>query len=89
MKHRTSQPPEVLENLRRVAVRMGARIELKPGRTTIGQFILKDGQVCNFLPSSLDINPTGAATLVRDKDSALYFMSRMGYRVAEGKAFVL
>ena len=89
MGHRTSRPPEVLENLRRVAARMDALIKLKSGRTPIGQFRLKDGRVCNFLPSSLDINPTGAATLVRDKDSALYFMSRMGYRVAEGKAFVL
>lgn len=89
MKHRTSQPTEVLENLRKVATRMDARIELKPGRTMKGQFRLKSGRTCYFLPSSLDINPAGAATLARDKDSANYFMSRMGYRVVEGKAFAL
>ncbi len=68
---------------------MGASIELKSGRATIGQFKLKDGRVCYFLPSSLDINPVGAASLARDKDSASYFMSRMGYRVVESKAFAL
>lgn len=89
MKHRVSRPPEVLENLQKVAACMDARIELRPGRTTIGQFMLKDGRTCYFLPSSLDINPTGAATLARDKDSASYFMSRMGYSVVKGKAFAL
>lgn len=89
MKDKVSGPLEVLENLQRVAIRMGAHIELKPSRTTIGQFKLKDGRVCYFLPSSLDINPTGAATLARNKDGASYFMSRMGYRVVEGKAFTL
>ncbi|MDP3778728.1 MAG: hypothetical protein Q8R30_01600 [bacterium] len=89
MKHRASQPPEVLENLRKVAARMDACIELKSGHTTIGQLRLQDGRVCYFLPSSLDINPVGAASLARDKDSASYVMSRMGYRVVEGKAFAL
>lgn len=89
MKHRVSRPLEVLENLQKVAMRMGARIELKVGRTTTCQFRINDGRVCYFLPSSLDINPTGAATLARNKDSASYFMSRMGYNVVEGRAFTL
>ena len=89
MKYQVSQPPEVLENLRKVAVRMSASIELKSDRTAIGQFRLQDGRVCYFLPSSLDINPVGAAALARDKDSASCFMSRMGYSVVESKAFIL
>lgn len=89
MAHMMPRSHEVLENLQKVATRIGASIELSLDRTRIGQLKLKDGRVCYFLPSSLDINPTGAATLVRDKNSANYFMSRMGYKIVEGKAFVL
>lgn len=89
MNHNTTPHPEVLENLIKVAMRMDAQIELTHGSATIGQFKLKDGRVCYFLPSSIDINPVGAATLVRDKSTASCVMSRMGYKTVEGKTFAL
>jgi len=77
----------VSEILKRVASRIGAKVELDPEYGFAGQVTYKSGRRRYFRASSLDLNPLGSSEIAKDKDYAAYFMKNMGYPAIPGKTF--
>jgi D-alanine-D-alanine ligase-like ATP-grasp enzyme len=54
----------------------------------VGQITFKSGKRSYFRYNTVDLNPTGASDVARDKDFANFFMARMGYPIVpDSKAF--
>lgn len=78
--------------LKKLAPKIGAKVILEPTWNIAGQITFpgragKNGKRSYFRYNTLDLNPVGASDISKDKDYAAYFMQRMGYPVARGKAF--
>jgi D-alanine-D-alanine ligase-like ATP-grasp enzyme len=71
----------------KIAPEIGAVISIEPAWRVVGQITFKNGRKRYFRGSTLDLNPVGASDIARDKDYAAFFMKRMGYPAAPGKAF--
>lgn len=71
-----------------IAPRIGARVLLEPEWQIAGQIVFKNGKKSYFRYNSLDLNPTGASDIAKDKDYANFFMEHMGYpTVPNSKTF--
>lgn len=73
--------------LKRIAPRIGARVNLEPEYGWAGQIVFRNGRKRYFRASSVDLNPIGSSDIAKDKDFAAYFMRKMGYPVVTGKTF--
>jgi D-alanine-D-alanine ligase-like ATP-grasp enzyme len=72
---------------RKIAPKIGATILIEPNWRMAGQITFKDGRRSYFKYNTIDINSRGAADIADDKDFARFFMARMGYPTAPGRAF--
>jgi D-alanine-D-alanine ligase-like ATP-grasp enzyme len=73
--------------LKRIAPKIGARVEIEPIWGIAGQITFENGRKSYFRYNTLDLNPVGASEMAKDKDYAAFFMRRMGYPAVQGKAF--
>ena len=73
--------------LKRLAPRIGVKINIEPAYRYAGQIILKNGAKRYFRGTNFDLNQLGASEIAKDKTYAAYFMRMMGYRVVQGQAF--
>jgi len=72
---------------RKLAPRAGVRVRLEPKYGSVGQIEFRDGRKRYFRGSQFDLNLLGSAVVAQDKDYTNYFLGRMGYPAAPGKAF--
>ena len=72
---------------RKIAPKVGAKVLIEPNWRMAGQITFKDGRRRYFKYNTIDINSRGAADIADDKDFARFFMARMGYPTAPGRAF--
>jgi D-alanine-D-alanine ligase-like ATP-grasp enzyme len=72
---------------KKIAPKIGARVLIEPSWRMAGQITFKDGRRSYFKYNTIDINSRGAADIADDKDFARFFMARMGYPTAPGRAF--
>jgi D-alanine-D-alanine ligase-like ATP-grasp enzyme len=87
MKKKKIVGPLVGQIFQKIAPKIGAIIVIEPEWQVVGQIIFKNGRRRYFRGSTLDLNPVGASDIAKDKDYAAFFMKRMGYPAAPGKAF--
>ena len=73
--------------LKRIAPRIGAKVILEPEWGVVGQITFKNGRKSYFRYNTVDLNPTGASDIAKDKDYANVFMRMMGYPTVPGKTF--
>jgi D-alanine-D-alanine ligase-like ATP-grasp enzyme len=71
-----------------VAARLGIPVHLEPRGGDFGQLTLPGGRHSYFAGGALDVNGLGSATIAKFKPLAAYFLSRLGYPVPIGQAFV-
>ncbi len=83
-----SSLPDIGALLKKIAPKVGAKVLLEPKWKVVGQVTYRSGQRRYFRLSSLDLNPMGASAVAKDKDYAAFFMSRLGYPVVRGGAFL-
>ena len=70
-----------------LAKEIDARLVLMPSRQMAGQINFASGKRVYFRGTTLDINGHGAAEVARDKNSAAFFMKRMGFPAVQGESF--
>lgn len=87
MKQKKLVGPLLGQIFQKIAPKIGAVIVIEPEWQVVGQIIFKNGRRRYFRGSTLDLNPVGASDIAKDKDYAAFFMKRMGYPAAPGKAF--
>ena len=73
--------------LKKIAPRIGARVNLEPEYGWAGQIVFKNDRKRYFRASTVDLNPVGSSDIAKDKDFAAYFMKKMGYPVVTGETF--
>lgn len=73
--------------LREAAERRGWTVVLHPDGAFAGQLRLTDGSVRHFVRSTLDLNPSGAALVARDKELTKFFARKQGLPVVTGRTF--
>ncbi len=73
--------------LKRLAPKLGARVELEPEWNIAGQITFKNGKRSYFRYNTLDLNPVGSSDIAKDKDYAAFFMRRMRYPAIRGMSF--
>src|SRR3989344_9172532 len=73
--------------LKKIAPRIGARVNLEPEYGWAGQIGFKNGRKRYFRASTVDLNPVGSSDIAKDKDFAAYFMRKMKYPVVTGETF--
>ena len=72
---------------KRLARRAGIRVHLEPGYGIVGQVRFPGNKKKYFRGARFDLNRLGSSIVAGDKDYANYFMKKMGYPTALGKAF--
>lgn len=72
---------------RKLAPRIGARVDIESEWGVAGQITYRSGKKRYFRFSSIDLNTLGASEIAKDKDYAQYFMKKLGYPCIPGKAF--
>jgi D-alanine-D-alanine ligase-like ATP-grasp enzyme len=81
-------PPTLGQILKKIAPRIGARVEMEPTWNIVGQIVFKSGRKRYFRYNSLDLNMLGASLVSVDKDYANFFMKKMDYPIVpESRAF--
>ncbi len=74
--------------LRKIAPEIGASVLIEPKWEIAGQITFKSGRRSYFRYNTLDLNPTGASDIAKDKDYANFFMQGMKYKtVPSSKVF--
>lgn len=66
---------------------LGVMLWLEPNDEFSGRLVFSNGQVRIFRGTHLDINPLGAAEVVKHKEYATRMMEMLGYPVILGKVF--
>ncbi len=82
------KPCFVAPFLQKAAKKTGARILLEPEYGYAGQITFKNGTRHYFKDACLDINPSGALEIARDKHYSSFFLKNLGYRTIEGDVFL-
>lgn len=70
--------------LRKIAPKIGATVFLEPKWGIVGQITFKSGRHSYFKYNTLDINPTGASNIAKDKGYSYLFMEKLGYPIVPG-----
>lgn len=78
--------------LKTLAPKIGAKVLIEPRWGIVGQIVFpgragKSGKHSFFRYNTLDLNPVGASDVAKDKSYAAFFMRKMGYHAAPGRAF--
>ena len=74
--------------MRKIASEIGASVLIEPKWEIAGQITFKSGRRSYFRYNTLDLNPTGASDIAKDKDYANFFMQEMKYKtVPSSKVF--
>ncbi len=74
--------------LQKIAPEIGASVLIEPNWEIAGQITFKSGRHSYFRYNTLDLNPTGASDIAKDKDYANFFMQKMEYNtVPSSKVF--
>lgn len=63
--------------------------EIEPTYGYAGRVVYHNGGVRFYYGSQLDVNTAGAARIADDKGYTKMFLSKLGYRVADGRNFVM
>ncbi len=71
--------------LARLAPKVGAKFIVEPEWGVAAQMVYSNGVVRSFLGYLLDLNGIASTGISTDKSHAKFFMSKLGYPVAEGK----
>ncbi|MDP2789365.1 MAG: cyanophycin synthetase [bacterium] len=71
--------------IKKLALKVGARVVVEPEWGVAAQIIYKNGVVRSLRYLSLDLNHIASSDIAKDKDYAKFFMNKKGYRVAEGQ----
>src|SRR4051812_26482099 len=87
MVKRQTAGPLLGELFGKLATSIGAQVIVEPEWRVVGQITFRNGRRRYFRGSTVDLNPVGAAEIAKDKEYASFFMRKMGYPVAPGKAF--
>ncbi len=67
--------------LKKLALKIGAKVMLEPTWGIVGQITFKNGKRSYFRFNTLDLNPVGSSDIAKDKDYSNFFMKSMGYPV--------
>ncbi len=73
--------------LKKLAPKVGAKVFVEPRWGIVGQITFRKGKKSYFRYNTLDLNPVGSSDVAKDKDYATFFMRKMGYPTAPGRAF--